>query len=219
MFHDAQTFGPELEVALAYATGRDRPLLASFLGFDHALARALAVASEPIVGQLRLAWWRDALIAEPAVRSQGNPQLTELSAHFGRHLGHLVSMVDGWEALLLAEPLDVVAIEAFATGRAEGWQVIANALGCEDDGTAVYQAGRLWALADLASKLDDPGERDLVLGYANDLGTGLARFSRRLRPLAVLAVLSQRSIKERGTALMSGRRSALTALRVGLFGM
>ncbi|QKG71617.1 hypothetical protein [Erythrobacter mangrovi] len=154
----------------------------------------------------------------PAARPRGNPQFDDLSLHFGEHLTDLAALVDGWEVLLLADPLEREAVAAFAAGRTMGWQAVVAAMGYDGNDEFVHDAAKSWALADIASKLDNPGERDLVLDFAAESMATPVRLPRRLRPLAVLAALSRRSLRQGGTALMSGRSSALTALRAGMFG-
>jgi phytoene synthase len=209
---------PEKDLALAYALPQDRALLASLFALDDALARAVAAASEPIVGQLRLAWWRDALRASPDKRPRGNPLLDELSGHFGSVLGTLIPLVDGWEAFLLADPLDHTSIAAFTDGRAAAWQAFAEVIGEGASAAAVGAAARVWAVADLAAGLGDGPDRALVLQVAEGSRPVRHLMPRRLRSLAVLAALGQRSLDRGGAPLMAGRGSALVALRAGLFG-
>ncbi|MFA6220372.1 MAG: hypothetical protein WC692_11440 [Erythrobacter sp.] len=218
MQHDADPPPPEQDLALAYARPADRALLACVLGFDRALGRAVAMASEPIVGQLRLAWWRDSLGASPADRPRGNPQLDELAMHLDNRLSDLVVLVDGWEALLLADPVDTAVAGAFAAGRERAWQVLAEAFGCPPQSNAVVAAARCWALADLVARRGDGEERAWLVALAKERGPEIASLPRRLRPLAVLAALSRRAIRRGGGPLLSGRISALVALRAGLFG-
>ena len=53
----------ERALALSYADGRHRAALESLLALDDALAQVLRTTTTPAVGQLRLAWWREALAA------------------------------------------------------------------------------------------------------------------------------------------------------------
>ena len=135
---------PEAQVAIGYASPEHRGAFASLLAFDRNLARSVAGASEAIVGQLRLAWWRDALAASADDLPRGNPLLDELAAAFGEQRRSLRALVDGWEAVLLAEPV-WVAIQALSE-RAAGWR---SGPSGADDPTVRLAAGR-WALADLS---------------------------------------------------------------------
>ena len=58
-----------------------------------------------MLGQLRLAWWRDRLNDDPAKWPKGEPLLGRLGS-WGERSRALVPLVDGWEALL-GEPLPV----------------------------------------------------------------------------------------------------------------
>lgn len=215
MQETAPTFPPEQEVALAWATGEDREVMASLLAFDNALARAVAVASEPIVGQLRLAWWRDALRHDAAVRPRGNPLLDDLVRHFGERLPGLVPLIDGWEAILLADSLGDDAISALVEGRAGAWDACALVLELAPTATS---AARVWALADFAASLGEGKDRTAALDFAARQPHRASALPSRMRPLAVLAVLGSRALARGGQPLLAGRNSALVALRAGLIG-
>ena len=51
---------PERVLALSYA-GEGRGALAALLALDDSLATLLRTTREPALGQMRLAWWREAL--------------------------------------------------------------------------------------------------------------------------------------------------------------
>lgn len=208
---------PERTLALAYARPCDRPAFEAFFRLDLNLGRAVALASEPIVGQLRLAWWRDALGAANKERPHGNPLLDAILGTFGRDAGRLLPLVDGWEAVLLAERLGEGAIEPLLQGRSEGWLALASRIDCGSDTQSVSSAARRWALADLLTGLSEESERASVLAIATPRREPV-RLSRPMRPLAVLAALSERTLVRGGGALLGDRMAALVALRSGLFG-
>ena len=208
---------PEQDLALAYARARDRPAIEAVLRLDKNLGRAVAQASEPIVGQLKLAWWRDALSASPEARPQGNPLLETLSANFGSDTRCLVALVDGWESLLVSDPLSAGSIELLLAGREVAWRLIASRLAPGENMTHVAAAARRWALADLLAGLGDEHERAIALSLAAS-EVRPPRLSRQLRPLAVLAALASGAIARGGLPLLADRRAALVALRSGLFG-
>lgn len=209
---------PEARVAIGYAGKADRDAFASLLTLDRQLARAVAGASEPIVGQLRLAWWRDALSVDPGSRPSGNPLLDTLVTAFAGFAPDLSQLVDGWEAVLLAETLDEQAIGALRRGREEGWIALAKAIGAPDGHDAIRPAAAQWALADLAAGLSDAEERGAVVRRAREAPHMESPLSRNLRPLNVLHSLARRALAAGGVPLLSDRTSALVALRSGLFG-
>ncbi len=203
---------PELaRLALAWAPPRARPATAALLALDSRLATLLRQMREPLLGQMRLAWWRDRLGESPERWPRGDPVLDAL-----RHWPDppaLVPLVDGWEALL-GEGLDA---EVFAHGRGQGFATLARTLGEALAADAALAAGRIWALADLAANLSAPAERAAVLALGAAAGPP-PRLPKSLRALAVLAGLGWRSLASGGGPLLAGRGSAIAALRIGALG-
>ena len=199
-------------LALSYAASSAREPTLGLLALDARLAGLLRKRGEPVLAQVRLAWWRDMLAAEPSRWPEGEPVLALLRGW--RDPAPLVALVNGWEALL-SERLESAAITEFASGRAEAFEQLGRELAC-DPGPAAA-AGRLWALGDLAAHLADPAERVSVVEMAADVPLH-AELPRPLRPLAVLAGLARRSLARGGTPLLDGRGAALVAIRLGITG-
>jgi phytoene synthase len=85
-----------------------RPAAASLWALAARLTRLLAEAREPLIGQIKLAWWRDMmtmLADDPDALPKGEPLLAELDATWGGQAG-LDALVDAAEAMLLAEDDD-----------------------------------------------------------------------------------------------------------------
>ena len=205
-----------LRIALAWSKPPDRLAWHAVFALDTHMAALLRGASEPMLGQIRLAWWRDRLTEAPATWPKGNPVLSLLAQAWGEPAAELAPLVDGWEHLLV-EKLTPEDIEAFAAGRAAAMAALRRKLGQPDAQEAVGRSGRRWALADLASHSADPGERDAALQLAQGAGQS-AILPRAMRPLAILDGLARRSLAAGGAPLFGGRRAALTALRLGMFG-
>lgn len=146
---------PEIALALSYASIESRPALAALLALDEALAQVLRTMREPAIGQMRLVWWRDRLVALDTAEPPAEPVLQALGAQVlphGVRGNELAPLAEAWEAFALADPLDLPAIEAFAEARGGRLFVLAaRALGAAED--RVEAAGRGWALADLARHL------------------------------------------------------------------
>ena len=208
---------PERRLALAYVPAAHRPAMDAFLRLDFVLGRAVGQASEPIVGQLRLAWWRDALGADADRLPQGNPLLDDIVTAFGSELDFLVRLVDGWEVVLLAEQLDGQAVEPLLDARSRAWVALGSMIDPDVEAGPILASGRRWALADLLSGLSDALERTRILALASP-ATEKIILPRSLRSLAILASLSERAITRGGGALLGDRKAALVALRSGLFG-
>lgn len=93
-----------------------RTAMAALWALAERLTKLLGDAREPLIGQIKLAWWRDMmamLAADPASLPKGEPLLAELQAAWGRQDG-LGALVDAAEAMLLAE--DGAAQAAAAQG-------------------------------------------------------------------------------------------------------
>jgi len=202
----AGTLAPLARLALAYAPASAREDWLTLLALDARLAGVVRSAREPMLAQLKLAWWRDRLGADPAGWPRGEPLLARL-ADWADPAG-LVALVDGWEALLADPPLDVAAAEAFAGGRGGAMAILARRLGLAE-GPAT-QAGRDWSLAELALGTELPS------GFP--MAEVPARLPRSLRPLAVLRGVTRRALAHGGAAALYRPGAWLTAVRIGLLG-
>lgn len=199
-------------LALSYAPASARGPTLGLLALDTRLAAILRAAREPMLAQLRLAWWREQLGADPASWPAGEPLLAVLRCWGERH-GTLVGLVDGWEALTAPAPLGAAALESLAVARGRAFAGLAELVGAPQDADAALRMGTDWALADLAGHLGQPEEKRIAqeLTKARDWRRG--RLSRRMRPLAVLHGLAARgALGERSPAVL------LAVLRIGLLG-
>lgn len=92
---------PRVMVAVPHAR---RPAMTALWALAARLTRLLIEAREPLIAQIKLAWWRDmaAMIAsDPGALPKGEPLLAELRATWGGQAG-LDALVDAAEAMLLA---------------------------------------------------------------------------------------------------------------------
>lgn len=203
-------------LALAYAPARARsPSLAVF-ALDARLGQSLRQASEPIMAQMRLAWWRDQFKVPPSQRERSDELVRALDPFVG-HEDALIALVDGWE-LLLSEDFGKQTASAFATARARVFLALARVIDAKDIADDVLLAGQRWALADLMAGLSNSKERAIIAEIAQGSQGRGVRLSRLLRPLTVLDGLARRSFAKGGDALLDGPLSALAAFRLGLTG-
>jgi phytoene synthase len=198
-------------LALAYAPAAVRWPTLALLALDARLGAILRRKGEPVLRQMRLAWWRDTLAAEPGGWPAGEAVLEALRGW--REPSALVALIDGWEALL-GDTLEAAAIGEFADGRAAGFAELARELGIDPAPAAA--CARLWALGDLAANLSDPAERAAVMASA--AGLPCPPLPRALRPLTVLAGLARRSLRRGGAPLLDGPNAPLRAVRLGITG-
>ncbi len=210
-----ESLPPLSRLALAYAPAVSRHDWLTLLALDARLAGVVRQAREPVLAQLKLAWWRDRLAQDVADRPRGEPLLARLG---GWQDGGkpLIALVNGWEALLGEPPLPGDAVKAFASGRAAMAGALAERLGCDRPGAEVR--ARRWALADLSlhSSADtaSAGLRD----WSFDETAALAPCERAMRPLAVLEKINLRASRLGSVDALGSPSALLIAIRVGLIG-
>jgi phytoene synthase len=181
---------PTWELALSYAPLERRAGLRALFALDAALGQVLRTTREPMVGQMRLAWWREALARLDNAPAPAEPVLQALAANVLAHGvtgAALAEMVDGWEPLL--GTIDAAAIADH--GRLRGGVLFAQAgllLGVAAD-DPLDEAGQGWALADLAAHVSDAA----LASRARETAVPLLavatrhRWSRNARSLGALA--------------------------------
>ena len=214
MFLDTSILPAGQQLALAYA-GQGRAVIGAGLLLDTRLGMSLRGASEPIVAQLKLAWWRDRFAEDPAAWPTGEPLLGALQG-WRTSLNGLGSLIDGWE-VLTSERLDTEAVTRFWRGRMELWRIMAAELGTAYRAQALEDAVRFWALGDLAAHVRDDAERATIKAMARP-ASPLPALPRRLRPLLVLSALGRRGLVRGGAPLVDGIGTLPLALRVGIIG-
>ena len=208
------TLPPLWRLALAYAPGRVRPLWLGMMALDVRLAGVVAQAREPMLAQIRLAWWRDRLGEAADTWPKGEPLLAQLAHWQGQH-GALVGLVDGWDALLADSPLPAATLAALGEGRAEAARALAQLAGVVEYGDSAARLARGWALGDLAGVVDHPQDGDIWRGLAEGHDWRRPWLPRALRPLSILAAFAARQSENRP---VSGLFAIATGLRLGIIG-
>ncbi|HMP57396.1 MAG TPA: hypothetical protein PKD92_12610 [Novosphingobium sp.] len=195
-------------LALAYGARSGRARIGAVLALDAPLAGILRHSREPMLAQLRFAWWREMLASDPARWPAGEPLLAAISTSHADP-APLAGLVDGWEAMTGAAPLGEDAFATLAAARAGALA------GNHDEG---QRLARGWALADIARHLSHPQEREAALGLAQAADWRAARLPRSLRPLAVLHALAARDLRKGLNEDRISPAGLLVAMRVGLTG-
>lgn len=107
---------PDRWLASLFLPGDLRPHIHALYAFSHEIARVREVASEPLLGEIRFQWWRDAI--EAAAAEEGHPvaaALTETVARFNLPKTVLLELIEARQFDLYDEPMpSVEALEAYA---------------------------------------------------------------------------------------------------------
>lgn len=164
-----------------------RPAFDVLFAIDDAMADIVASSTQPALGAIRLAWWRDALVRLDSNPPPAEPRLkmaaTELLPR-GVSGSSLATLEEGWAALLD----DGVDLEAPLARGDRLFAMGAKLLGVRD--ADVSDAGRLFARVDFARR------GLLPLGDSRPVA---ATFERALRPLTGLAALAARDLRQGGS--------------------
>ncbi len=206
---------PLSRLALAYAPAAARADWLTLLALDARLAVIIRQAREPVLAQLRLAWWRDRLHQTIAERPRGEPLLARLS-QWQDGGSALVSLIDGWECLIGEAPLGAEALEGFVRGRVAAVAALTDRIG-GDQRLATALAKR-WALADLILHLTENEERDLAATLLKEASQAPGRVPRLLRPLLVLERVTTRAASRGSRQALTSPVALITAMRAGLLG-
>lgn len=184
---------PDRQLALAYVPAAARPAVAALWRLDASLAAILATGTQPLISQLRLAWWREALERLDQAPPPAQPVLQALAAHVLPAVSgaELAAIEEGWLILLSDEALSADALARYAALRG-GLLFAYGARLLGDPDFPVSEAGACWALADLARhsrrvdeiKSPPPGSK--------------TKWPIRLRPLGMLEMLARRDLERLG---------------------
>ncbi|WP_404709913.1 squalene/phytoene synthase family protein [Sphingomonas sp. MMS24-J13] len=209
---------PERTLAIAYAPASARPALAALFALDERMGTIVATTTEPMIGLMRLAWWREALEKLDKEPAPAEPLLRDIATHILPHgvLGATLGAIeDGWAALLAEEPK--VARHGRERGR---WLFIAAAaiLGTKDD--RLPGAGEAWALADLAHRHSAPEVRTSARRRGRAILDALPRhrWPRAARPLAMLVTLARGDVASDARRVQGSPRRIMRMLALRLTG-
>jgi 15-cis-phytoene synthase len=199
--------GADRELALIHMPARLREAFRALFAIDAAMGDVVARSSEPALGRIKLAWWREQLEALGQRQGQGQPpaepRLRAIAGHLlpngigGAEIGQLEA---GW-ATLLDPAIDAKLV---ADRGAILFRIGGRLLGSRDP--KLGQGGALYALASVARRgvpeLFEPAARqfEILRGH---------RFERRARPLTMLARAAARDL---GASEPEGGRARALAM-------
>jgi phytoene synthase len=191
--------GADLGLALTYVPLRSRGALAALFAVDVAMGDVVRTTKEPMLGPIRLAWWRERLEElDEATAAPSEPRLQAVERELlPRSVsGHdIAALEDGWLRLFDPFPWNIETSEAIWLRGNLLFGLGARVLG--DPGEQIQAAGGLWALVDAARHLSDASSRKMLLSQARGFAKGLAgtSFVSKLRPLSMLTALAVRDCK------------------------
>jgi 15-cis-phytoene synthase len=181
---------PRHRIALAYAPMSARGAWLALLQFESKLADVARPGRDPMMVQLRLAWWRDRLAEAQERWPVSEPVLALLKAWEGKHQ-NLLPLVDGWEARIVGEDDG----RELAEGRVAAYSALADLVGVTS----------LDAVQAAVRHIDNP----------NSSAPLPSRIPRAMRPLAILRAFALRDANGgKATPLVDLAR----IMRAGLFG-
>ncbi|HEY9554110.1 squalene/phytoene synthase family protein [Allosphingosinicella sp.] len=186
---------PDRTLALSYVPAKHRPAVEALWRLDAALGAVLAGGREPLIGQIKLVWWRDALEKLDRERAPAEPVLRAVAEHVVPIVpgAALAEFEQAWTVLLNQEPLSSSDFDDYAARGRLLFRFSATLLG--DVSTAeVEDAGEAWALVDLARHSGEP-DKMAVFNAARERARPRNRWPVPLRPLGMLHALARRDIE------------------------
>ena len=196
------------------ATGRDAARISRVFALDNECAHIARVAHEPLMAQIRLAWWRDALSATEMGAEHRAPMTEAIRAldGFGAMRPHLIAMIDGWEELVAGDEGDLAGlVRRYARGRGGG---LFAALSPDSCGAA-SDVGTVWALWDLAGNAGNEALARQAIALAREIEASPPR----RRMLAMMHGAARHDIaRDRGAPPDLTPRLYFRLLRMQFFG-
>ena len=184
----AETLGADRELALIHVPTVVREAFRALFSIDSAMADVVARSTDPALGRIKLAWWRERLEELDRAAAPAEPRLGAVAEHLlpiGVKGADLAELEAGWATLLDDEiDPDLVAERGAALFKIGG-KLLASA------DAKLADAGRLYSLASVGRRgvpeLFEPARQYLVRLREH-------RFERSVRPLTMLARAAARDL-------------------------
>ena len=204
-------------LALTYVPTSTRPAIDALWRLDLALGAVLAGGREPLISQIKLTWWRDALEKLDFEKAPAEPVLEAVARHVlpvGVSGSALSGMEVGWTVLLSQDPLTPADLASYAAARGALLFRYSAAILTGGLSPEMEQAGEGWALVDLArhSNAQD-ASASLALARERLAASAGIVWPSALRPLGMLAALARRDV-ERGTERIEDHGAPRRMLRM-----
>lgn len=184
--------------------------LVALYAYDHELGRAPRVASSPLLGEIRLTWWREVLDeafeGRPVRRHPTAQAIADVIARRQLPRGPLEAMIDARYREL--DPAPMTALEALDWARDGGGQTAALAVEILDPDAQTelaLAAGSAWALGGRLAA--EPALQDV---FAQTLAT--ARTAVRHLSVAAFPAVAHLGLFSRPSSSEFARRARLTMI-------
>ena len=191
-------------LSAVFAPAAHREALFALIAFNHEIARIPEAVSEPMLGRIRLQWWREVLDAvyagEPTRRHEVALPLADAIRDCGLERAPFDALLDAREADLESEgPADLAALERYAAATGGSLTALLVKAAGADSGPALEagrQVGTAWALigtlraaphAAAQGRVTLPADLLAQAGIAADdlrAGRGFERFAAVAEPVA-----------------------------------
>jgi len=163
-----------------------RPAFDALFAIDDAMADVVASSTQPALGAIRLAWWREALERLDTSPPPPEPRLQAVAAELlprGISGAEVAELEAGWRTLLDEWP----ELELINRRGATLFELAAGLLKANCGGLA--DAGALYATMNVE-------RRGIAHGASMALGLYGLRFPRKVRPVTMLAALAARDLSQ-----------------------
>ncbi len=187
------TFLPPKRLALAYARADLQRGFGLLLALDDRIELIFRKAGEPLIAQMRLAWWNDVISKPARERPVGEPLLAILATVEEDNptlniTTAMLKLVKAWDFLLAHSQWSADVLHEYAAARSSaifGWYAVA-AGSSENDTALLHNIGIKWALCDLLGRCRNEDEFQSVKAEQVHFPQK-RRIPRSLRPLSIVA--------------------------------
>jgi phytoene synthase len=181
-----------------------KPAFSALWNLDLALADVVATSSDPRLGAVRLAWWRERLEAlDAGAAAPAEPRLIAVAAELlplGITGNELSRLEDAWLPLLEPFPWGSPQAEGLILRGRLLFGIGARMLG--EAASDAAEAGALWSLVDGEHHCSDPQSREVLRKRASVMLAAIrAPVPRSLRVLTVLGALAAADLVREGSGL------------------
>jgi phytoene synthase len=191
---------PDRLTALQATPAPVRSALEALWNLDLAFADVVATTTEPALGAIRLAWWREQLENLDKTNARSEPRLLLAQQQLikrGITGAELSILEDAWLPLLDSFPWGVAAVEGLKLRGRVLFGIGAELL--DGEPKDAESAGALWSLVDGAKNCSDADSRASLCAAARAaIAEVPARLPQKIRPLTILGALAAYDLRPGG---------------------